>query len=153
MNGLISLSSSFRKGYDFTCQLLCSEQTRNKIKSTLTNLVSTSYNVLSSQQARTALTITLMVLLCAGESFGFQTATKSLKEVITGIQKFLYEDVRFALCVIGFGYGAGGLMFSKDPNTRKQAGYAILAAAFFAFAPGILKFISDQTGTTNPSSN
>lgn len=154
MNGLNGLRASFRKLTNSVSKGLFSEEIKINAKSALTRGLSVSYEVLSSQQVRMLVAIGLMIIVCSSESFAaFQTASKDLKTVIKDFQKFLYDDVRFALCVIGFAFGGFGLIFSKNPDTRKQAIFVILGAAFFAFAPGILKFISEQTGTTNPNAN
>jgi len=151
MNGTIF--STFRKQVDGNglTQIgnLFSPELKAEIQTKSTKLLAATYNVLSSPHARTCLTIAVMILVCATESFG-QTASKDLKEVIKGFKDFLYNDVRFAICVIGFAFGAIGLIFSKNPDTRKQALFAFGGAAVFAFGPGLLKFIADQTGTANP---
>ena len=148
MNGTIF--STFRKQADVVSQTsIFSSELKAQINTKLTNMVATTYGLLSSPHARTCLTIAVMILVCVTESFA-QTASKDLKEVIKGFKDFLYNDVRFAICVIGFAFGAIGLIFSKNPDTRKQALFAFGGAAVFAFGPGLLKFIADQTGTANP---
>lgn len=118
-----------------------------KLKSQTTNLLVTTSTLLSKPYARFIFVAVVTILVSAVDIF----AAKDLKAVINDFQKFLYDDVRFALCVIGFAFGGFGLIFSKNPDTRKQALFVVLGAAFFAFAPGLLKFIADQTGTTNPT--
>lgn len=118
-----------------------------KLKSKTINLLVSSQELLSKPYARFIFVALVTILVSSVDTF----AAKDLKAVINDFQKFLYDDVRFALCVIGFAFGGFGLIFSKNPDTRKQALFVVLGAAFFAFAPGLLKFIADQTGTTNPS--
>ncbi len=159
MNGLnngsngSTLFSALRKQSEKVTQRggIFSPELKTKLRSKTTKLLATTYNttynIVSSPHARTIFTVAVIILICAGESFGFQTASKDLKTVVKDFQKFLYDDVRFAVCIIGFALGAIGLIFSKNPDTRKQALFAVLGAAFFAFGPGILNFIAEQTGT------
>ncbi len=118
-----------------------------KLKAKTVNLLVTTTSLLSKPYARFVFVAVVTILVSSVDTF----AAKDLKAVINDFQKFLYDDVRFALCVIGFAFGGFGLIFSKNPDTRKQALFVVLGAAFFAFAPGLLKFIADQTGTTNPT--
>lgn len=118
-----------------------------KLKAKTVSLLVTSASLLSKPYAKFVFVAVVTILVSAVDTF----AAKDLKAVINDFQKFLYDDVRFAICVIGFAFGGFGLIFSKNPDTRKQALFVVLGAAFFAFAPGILKFIADQTQTTNPT--
>lgn len=118
-----------------------------KLKSQTTNLLVTTTSLLSKPYARFIFVAIVTILVSAVDTL----AVKELKDVINDFKDFLYDDVRFALCVIGFAFGGFGLIFSKNPDTRKQALFVVLGAAFFAFAPGILKFIADQTETDNPT--
>jgi hypothetical protein len=120
-----------------------------KLKAKTVNLLVTSASLLSKPYAKFVFVAVVTILVSAVDTF----ALKDLKDVVNDFKDFLYDDVRFALCVIGFAFGGFGLIFSKNPDTRKQAFFVVLGAAFFAFAPGILKFIADQTGTDNPSDN
>lgn len=118
-----------------------------KLKAKTINLLVSSQELLSKRYARFIFVAVVTILVSAVDTL----AVKDLKDVINDFKDFLYDDVRFALCVIGFAFGGFGLIFSKNPDTRKQALFVVLGAAFFAFAPGILKFISDQTETDNPT--
>ncbi|MFY9225402.1 MAG: TrbC/VirB2 family protein [Blastocatellia bacterium] len=118
-----------------------------KLKAKTVNLLVSSQELLSKRYARFIFVAVVTILVSAVDTL----AVKDLKDVINDFKDFLYDDVRFALCVIGFAFGGFGLIFSKNPDTRKQALFVVLGAAFFAFAPGLLKFIADQTETDNPT--
>lgn len=118
-----------------------------KLKAKTVNLLVTTTSLLSKPYARFIFVAVVTILVSAVDTL----AVKDLKDVINDFKDFLYDDVRFALCVIGFAFGGFGLIFSKNPDTRKQALFVVLGAAFFAFAPGLLKFIADQTETDNPT--
>jgi TrbC/VIRB2 pilin len=152
MNGshLFSVVRKLRKQPQTLTQRgnLFSPDLKADIQTKATKLLANTYNIVCSPQSRMLFTVAVMILICASESFGFQTASKDLKTVVKDFQKFLYDDVRFAVCIIGFALGAIGLIFSKNPDTRKQALFAIGGAAFFAFGPGFLNFIAEITGTT-----
>lgn len=140
--------SIFRKQTGQLIANVLSGELKVQLQTKATKLITSTQNLLATPQARNLFMVAVVILVFSIPTFGFQA--KDLKDVITGFKDFLYNDVRFAICVIGFAFGGFGLIFSKNPDTRKQAVFVILGAAFFAFAPGILKFIADKTGTANP---
>lgn len=122
-----------------------SQEVKAKLETKVTQLVAVTHNFLCSPQSRTLFLVAIMILVSATNSF----AAKELKEVVNDFSKFIYEDVRFAICILGLAY-AGVKFWSKDDNGRTQAFYIMIGVGIFAFGPGIIEYIATLTDTTRP---
>ena len=88
----------------------------------------------------------LLILVSSTSSF----AAKDLKTVVDDFSKFIYQDIRFAVCILGLAF-AGVRFWSKDDNGRRQAFFIMIGVGIIAFAPGLINYIATLTGTTTPT--
>lgn len=92
----------------------------------------------------------VMAVLLVGVSASNSFAAKDLKSVVNDFSSFIYTDIRFAVCILGIAF-AGVRFWSRDDTGRKQALFIIVGVGVIAFAPGIIKYISELTQTTLPT--
>lgn len=127
---------------------LFSQGVKAELYTKVTQLVAVTHNFLCSPHARTLFLVAIMILVSATNTF----AVKELKQVVNDFSKFIYEDVRFAICILGIAY-AGVRFWSKDDNGRTQAFYIMIGVGIFAFGPGIIEYIATLTDTTRPEAS
>lgn len=98
------------------------------------NLAPNSKFSLSKFCVRFTFVVVVTMLVSSVDVF----AAKDLIDVIDGFCGFLY-NVCFALCVVGFSLGIIGLIFSKNPDDKKQSCLLLLGVIFLMVFPYFLK--------------
>ena len=109
-----------------------------KLKIKTVNLLVSSQKLLSKPYTRFVFVAILIILVSAVDTF----AARNLMNVVSDVWSFFYNDVRFALYVIGFPVGIIGLICSKNPDRKKLYFFITLCASFFAFFPTFLKILT-----------
>lgn len=106
-------------------------------------------NIRSAARNPMVVTLSMAVLLILVSSTSI-FAAKDLKTVVDDFSKFIYQDIRFAVCILGLAF-AGVRFWSKDDNGRRQAFFIMIGVGIIAFAPGLINYIANLTGTTTPT--
>lgn len=150
MNGSQLISSAKNCGEEAIKKeaIVFSPTLKTQIINKASNLLASTQNIFSSPLGRNLFMMVVVILVSSTNIF----AAKELKEVINDFSKFIYEDVRFAICILGLAY-AGVRFWSKDDNGRTQAFYIIIGVGIFAFGPGIIDYIAALTDTTRPEAS